>query len=297
MGHPGRARAQARREHAGWANALFGGWTVSTIVQARSGPEPDAVLQRLLHDQPVEHRQAARRPRHYFCCAWRPDQVRDPNAGGSREAFFNPAAYAIPADGKLGNAKKGSLKGPGTWVANFGFYKDVFRHDNFRLQFSALLDNAFNHPQFFAYGSGFVAARRLPDQRRPEQRSNRCARGGHDSNIGGIRARTGHTTRHTSRCSNSTTASGGGRRQAVPTCPARTMPKLLVEERRRRILELLDTHERATVEASPISSPCRQSPSGATSTSSPLAAASCARTAARSSASTRAISDCPSRKR
>ena len=34
-------------------------------------------------------------------------------------------------------------------MANFAFYKDVFRHDNFRLQFSALLDNAFNHPQFF----------------------------------------------------------------------------------------------------------------------------------------------------
>jgi hypothetical protein len=42
-------------------------------------------------------------------------------------------------------------------VANFAFYKDVFTHNNFRLQFSALLDNAFNHPQFFpAYGSGFV---------------------------------------------------------------------------------------------------------------------------------------------
>ncbi len=57
----------------------------------------------------------------------------------------------------LGNAKKGSLKGPGTWVVNFAFYKDVVTHDRFKLQFSALLDNAFNHPQFFAgYGSGFV---------------------------------------------------------------------------------------------------------------------------------------------
>ena len=63
----------------------------------------------------------------------------------------------MPAPGTLGNAKKGSLKGPGTWVANFAFYKDVVARDNFRLQLSALLDNAFNHPQFFAnYGSGFV---------------------------------------------------------------------------------------------------------------------------------------------
>ena len=39
---------------------------------------------------------------------------------------------------------------------NFAFYKDVVVRDNFRLQLSALLDNAFNHPQFFPpYGSDF----------------------------------------------------------------------------------------------------------------------------------------------
>jgi len=33
----------------------------------------------------------------------------------------------------------------------------VVARENFRLQLSALLDNAFNHPQFFpGYGSGFV---------------------------------------------------------------------------------------------------------------------------------------------
>ena len=40
---------------------------------------------------------------------------------------------------------------------NFAIYKDVVQQGHFRLQFSALLDNAFNHPQFFpGYGSGFV---------------------------------------------------------------------------------------------------------------------------------------------
>ncbi len=39
---------------------------------------------------------------------------------------------------------------------NFSFYKDVVAKDRFRLQLTALLDNAFNHPQFFpSYGSGF----------------------------------------------------------------------------------------------------------------------------------------------
>ena len=87
---------------------------------------------------------------------WRPDQVGDPNSGGSRDRFFDPAAYALPAPGQYGNTKKGSLRGPGTWVVNFAFYKDVIAKQRFRLQLSALLDNAFNHPQFFtSYGDDF----------------------------------------------------------------------------------------------------------------------------------------------
>ena len=57
----------------------------------------------------------------------------------------------------LGTAKKGSLKGPGTWIVNLAFYKDLFRTRGTTVEFTALLDNAFNHPQFFpTYGSGFV---------------------------------------------------------------------------------------------------------------------------------------------
>ena len=55
----------------------------------------------------------------------------------------------MPAAGALGTAKKGSLKGPGTWIVNFAFYKDIFRSRGTTVEFSALLDNAFNHPQFF----------------------------------------------------------------------------------------------------------------------------------------------------
>jgi hypothetical protein len=40
---------------------------------------------------------------------------------------------------------------------NFGLYKDIITKDRFRLQISALLDNAFNHPQFFVgLGNGFA---------------------------------------------------------------------------------------------------------------------------------------------
>ncbi len=57
----GRDRAHGANM-AKWADALFGGWTVSSIVPGAERPEPDAVLQRVLHYQPVEHGKAARRP-------------------------------------------------------------------------------------------------------------------------------------------------------------------------------------------------------------------------------------------
>jgi hypothetical protein len=140
-----------------WADALFGGWTVSTLFQARSGQHLTPFFSGFYTTSPWNTGKPLDGLGNFFCCAWRPDQIRDPNTGGSRDAFFDQTAYALPADGKLGNAKKGSLLGPGTWVANFGFYKDVVRVDQFRLQFSLLLDNAFNHPQFLPeYGSGFV---------------------------------------------------------------------------------------------------------------------------------------------
>ncbi|HEY7059270.1 MAG TPA: hypothetical protein VH458_22205, partial [Vicinamibacterales bacterium] len=142
---------------ASWANALFGGWTVSTLFQARSGQHLTPFFSGFYTTSPWNTGKPLDGLGNVFCCAWRPDQIRDPNTGGSRDAFFDQTAYAISAPGVLGNAKKGSLTGPGTWVVNFALYKDLVARGNFHLQFSALLDNAFNHPQFFApYGSGFV---------------------------------------------------------------------------------------------------------------------------------------------
>jgi Carboxypeptidase regulatory-like domain/TonB dependent receptor len=141
----------------GWANSLFGGWTVSALFQARSGNNLTPFFSSFYTTSPWNTGKPLDGLGNFFCCAWRPDQISDPNVGKSRESFFNQAAYALPAEGQLGNAKKGSLRGPGTWVVNFAFYKDIVAKQRFRLQLSALLDNAFNHPQFFVgYGDGFA---------------------------------------------------------------------------------------------------------------------------------------------
>jgi hypothetical protein len=139
-----------------WSNALFGGWTVSTIFQARSGNNLTPWFSGYYSTSPWNTGHPLDGVGNHFGDAWRPDQIGDPNTGGSRDQFFNPAAYALPAPGQLGNAAKGSLRGPGTWVVNFAFYKDLIARQRLRLQLTALLDNAFNHPQFFTfYGDGF----------------------------------------------------------------------------------------------------------------------------------------------
>ncbi len=141
----------------GWADALFGGWTVSTIFQARSGLNLTPFFSGYYSYNPWNTAISMDGVGNIGCCAWRPNLVGDPKVGASREQWFDQTAYEIPGPGEFGNAKKGSLEGPGTWIVNFSFYKDIIAKDRFRLQLSALLDNAFNHPQFFpGYGSAFT---------------------------------------------------------------------------------------------------------------------------------------------
>jgi hypothetical protein len=148
------------RKHAtnmpGWAETLFGGWTVSTIFQARSGLNLTPFFTGYYSYNPWNTAKPLDGLGNCFADCWRPDQIKDPNGPHTRDQWFDQTAYTIPAPGQYGNAKKGTLLGPGTWVVNFSFYKDVVAKDRFRLQLTALLDNAFNHPQFFPfYGSGF----------------------------------------------------------------------------------------------------------------------------------------------
>ena len=143
----------------GWANTLFGGWTVSTIFQARSGLNLTPYFYGFTSTSPWNTAKALDGLGNCFSGCWRPDVTGDPNTPQTRDQWFSQAAYSLPAAGQFGNAKKGTLQGPGTWVVNFSIYKDVIAKQGFRLQFTALLDNAFNHPQFFPpYGTDTMFA-------------------------------------------------------------------------------------------------------------------------------------------
>jgi hypothetical protein len=146
-----------------WADAIVGGWTVSSIFQARSGPNLTPFFTYGTDPEFPANTGRALDGVGQFGEAWRPDVVGDPNVGGSRDSFFDVTAFRLPAPGTLGNAKKGSLKGPGTWILNLAFYKTVFRSNATNVEFSVLMDNALNHPQFFVPSLGTAGFADLTD--------------------------------------------------------------------------------------------------------------------------------------
>jgi hypothetical protein len=131
-----------------WADAVVGGWTVSGIFQARSGnlltpyfaygtdPIYPANTGRGLETVP------------FFGESWRPDVIGNVEGPRTRDEWFNLAAFALPAAGSTGNAKRGIIEGPGNWVVNLGLYKTVVKAQSFSVEFRATFENILNHPQF-----------------------------------------------------------------------------------------------------------------------------------------------------
>ncbi|MPZ21442.1 MAG: TonB-dependent receptor plug domain-containing protein [Luteitalea sp.] len=131
-----------------WADALAGGWTVSAIFQARTGAFLTPYFSYGTDPTFPANTGKAYDTNNSFGEAWKPDVIRDPKGPRRPEEWYNLAAFALPAEGTTGNAKRGIITGPGTWVANLGLYKDIVRTRGMRAEFRATFDNLFNHPQF-----------------------------------------------------------------------------------------------------------------------------------------------------
>ena len=77
----------------------------------------------------------------------RPDKTGDPLKGITQNAnqWFNPLAYAVPAQFMFGNAGRNSLRGPGLFTADWALTKDFSFMERYKLQFRWENFNVFNN--------------------------------------------------------------------------------------------------------------------------------------------------------
>src|SRR6202011_5703025 len=82
----------------------------------------------------------------------RPNIVSAISYPKTASAWFNAAAFALPAPLAWGDAQEGAIRGPGRFNFNLSMYKDFQMpfpgNEGSRLRFAADFYNAFNHTQF-----------------------------------------------------------------------------------------------------------------------------------------------------
>ncbi|NUQ30573.1 MAG: adenylyl cyclase, partial [Acidobacteriaceae bacterium] len=137
------------REQTGFAGHILGGWQFSGIVAMNAGL-PFTISTSNLDPAGLGFLGAS-------SAGGRPDQIGDPNSGSgirTRQKWFNTAAFAPVPLGQVraGNARRGSVNGPGFQRWDLGFMRNFKLTEGFRgtdhridLQFRAESFNTFNH--------------------------------------------------------------------------------------------------------------------------------------------------------
>lgn len=80
--------------------------------------------------------------------ATRPNQVAGYREVGSRKEWFDTSAFVAPGFGFFGDARNGTIRGPGYTSANVGLYRTFPIEGRLALQFRAEAFNVANHPNF-----------------------------------------------------------------------------------------------------------------------------------------------------
>jgi hypothetical protein len=130
------------RQQQGAVGKIAGGWQFSGIQTFQTGL-PATVASRQLLD-PTGADCLGPSP-----CAFRADQVGDPNANEpqSFENWFNASAFADPVVGQntIPTEKPGSVRLPGFWRTDLALFKNLKFTERFTGQFRFETFNIFNH--------------------------------------------------------------------------------------------------------------------------------------------------------
>ena len=120
----------------GLAKAILGGWQFNGIVTLSSG---------------LPFTVSSGRDTMLSFINSRANVVGDPNLPTDRPRseliamYFNPAAFAVPSEGTLGNSRRNFMTGPGFKKADLSLFRSFELPGSARLQFRAEAFNVFNN--------------------------------------------------------------------------------------------------------------------------------------------------------
>jgi Carboxypeptidase regulatory-like domain/TonB-dependent Receptor Plug Domain len=121
---------------------IAGGWRVSSLFQWHSGVPFTPVIQSSV----AGGIDPGLTPSFGAGSTLYPEQVGDPSVSHRSHAmWFNPAAFADPADGTFGSTHRNTLIGPGFANVNLSIAKEFPIHEAISLEIKADMFDVFNH--------------------------------------------------------------------------------------------------------------------------------------------------------
>jgi hypothetical protein len=121
---------------------IAGGWRVSSLFQWHSGVPFTPVIQSSV----AGGIDPGLTPSFSAGSTLYPEQVGDPSVSHRSHAmWFNPAAFANPADGTFGSTHRNTLIGPGFANVNLSIAKEFPIHEAISLEIKADMFDVFNH--------------------------------------------------------------------------------------------------------------------------------------------------------
>jgi hypothetical protein len=127
-----------------FVDAVLGGWQLSTIILAQTGPFMTAI-----DSNPADS--ASNLNEAYRGTIIRPDQIENCNISNpSPNGWFNINAFVHTPQGagRIGNEGVGNCVGPDTVNVSGGLSKSFVLYERLRMRFEATFTNLFNHPNF-----------------------------------------------------------------------------------------------------------------------------------------------------
>jgi len=144
-------------------NRLVEGWQISAIVGIHTGLPLNVYNNTLTSTDPAFlGTQWGSQANYTFAPGCHPNHLLKKRINATTIQWFDPACYEAQAPGFLGNVKRDSLPGPGTFSADLSVTKNTKITEKLNLQFRTECFNCFNHFNVGGTGAGILGEINAP---------------------------------------------------------------------------------------------------------------------------------------